>query len=124
MSHFTTINVQIKHGDILHQVLQELGYRVEVNAEVRGYAGDRTPADYVIRQANGYDFGFRKRGDQYELVTDLWGTRLNSQELINTISQKYAHKTLMATVQAQGFTVEAEEALADGTLRVVVGRWV
>ncbi len=30
----------------------------------------------------------------------------------------------MATVQEQGFNVEDEEVLADGTVRVVVGRWV
>lgn len=30
----------------------------------------------------------------------------------------------MATVQEQGFNVEEEEVLEDGTVRVVVGRWV
>ena len=31
MSHFTTIKVQIKNGEVLHEVLQELGYQVECN---------------------------------------------------------------------------------------------
>jgi hypothetical protein len=30
----------------------------------------------------------------------------------------------MAAVQEQGFNVEEEETLQDGTVRVVVGRWV
>jgi hypothetical protein len=30
----------------------------------------------------------------------------------------------MATAPAQGFTVEEEETLEDGTIRVVVARWV
>jgi hypothetical protein len=30
----------------------------------------------------------------------------------------------MAAVQSEGFHVEEEETLADGTVRVVVGRWV
>jgi hypothetical protein len=38
--------------------------------------------------------------------------------------QKYAHKMLMTSVQEQGFNVEEEETLEDGTVRVVVGRWV
>jgi hypothetical protein len=66
MSHFTTIKVQIKNGELLHQVLEELGYQVECNVQVRGYRGDKTNAEYVIRQSNGYDLGFRRSGEDYD----------------------------------------------------------
>ncbi len=124
MSHFTTIKVQIKIGEILHQTLQELGYQVEYNKKVRGYQGNKTDAEYVIRQDNGYDLGFRHDGENYELVADFWGARINEKAFVNSIMQKYAHKTLMTSVQEQGFNVEQEEVLEDGTVRVVVGRWV
>ena len=124
MSHFTTIKVQIKNGEILHQVLKELGHNIECNTFVRGYQGDTTEAEYVIRQKNGYDLGFRRRGENYEIVADFWGAGINQQQFINSISQKYAHKTLMATVREQGLNIEDEEILEDGTVRVVVGRWV
>ena len=124
MSHFTTIKVQIKQCEVLLQVLKELGYQVEQNTQVRGYMGDKTNAEYVIKQSNGYDLGFRKNGEGYELVADFWGAEINQQEFINNISQKYAHKTLMETIQTEGFNVEEEEVLADGTVRVIVGKWV
>ena len=124
MSHFTTIKVQIKNGAVLHQCLQELGYQVECNTQVRGYNGDKTDAEYVIRQTNGYDLGFRRHGENYELVADFWGAKINEKEFINSICQKYAHKTLMATVRKEGFNIEEEEILADGTVRVVVAKWV
>lgn len=124
MSHFTTIKVQIKNGEVLHQVLQELGYKVECNTAVRGYQGDTTQAEYVVRQQNRYDLGFRRQGENYELVADFWGAKINQQAFISAITQKYAHKTLMASVQEQGFNVEAEETLEDGTVRLLVGRWV
>ncbi|MDX2099359.1 MAG: DUF1257 domain-containing protein [Leptolyngbyaceae cyanobacterium bins.59] len=124
MSHFSTINVQVKNGEILHQVLKELGYQVEKNTEVRGYRGDRTRAEYVIRQQNGYDLGFRQSGDTYDLVADFWGANVDQRSLVSTITQKYAHKTLLAAVAEQGFNVEEEEVLPDGTVRVVVGKWV
>jgi SpoVK/Ycf46/Vps4 family AAA+-type ATPase len=38
--------------------------------------------------------------------------------------QKYAHQTLLNTAATQGYTIEAEEVMEDGTVRVVVGRWV
>ncbi|HEY9607961.1 DUF1257 domain-containing protein [Allocoleopsis sp.] len=124
MSHFTTIKVQIKNGEMLHQALEELGYKVECNKKVRGYLGDTTKAEYVIRQDNGFDLGFRHDGETYELVADFWGARIDQKGFINSLMQKYAHKTLMASVQEQGFNVEEEETLEDGTVRVVVGRWV
>ncbi|MGB3693454.1 MAG: DUF1257 domain-containing protein [Spirulinaceae cyanobacterium] len=123
MSHFTTIKVEIKNGEILHQVLQECGYQVESQTNVRGYRGNTTKAEYVIRQSNGYDLGFRRHGENYELVADFWGARINQRDFVNKISQKYAHKTLMQSVQAQGFDVETEEILEDGTVRVVVATW-
>ncbi|MFM6688633.1 MAG: DUF1257 domain-containing protein [Dolichospermum sp.] len=124
MSHFTTIKVQIKQGEVLLQVLKELGYQVEQNTQVRGYMGDKTNAEYVIKQSNGYDLGFRKNAESYELVADFWGAKINQQEFINQISQKYAHRSLMETIQTEGFDVEEEEVLEDGTVRVVVGKWV
>jgi hypothetical protein len=126
MSHFSRIKVQIKNGEILHQVLQELGHRVECNTQVRGYQGDKMEAEYVIRQSNGYDLGFRRsdRDDAYELIADFWGARINQQDFLNPIMQKYAYKTLMTSVQAQGFDIEAQETLEDGTVRVVVGKWM
>jgi len=124
MSHFTTIKVQIKNGEILHQILQELGYEVEQNTKVRGYSGKTVNAEYVIRQPNGYDLGFRQNGENYELVADFWGAKINQQEFLNWISQKYAHRTLLNSIQSEGFNVEEEEVLEDGTVRVVVGKWV
>ncbi|MBE9115960.1 DUF1257 domain-containing protein [Lusitaniella coriacea LEGE 07157] len=124
MSHFTTINVQIKNGDILHQTLQELGYSVESNTFVRGYQGNQTQAEYVLRQKNGYDLGFRRQGETYELVADFWGAKIDRNAFVNQVNQKYAYNTLMASVEEQGFNIEEEENLSDGTIRVVVGKWV
>ena len=125
MSHFTTIKVQIKNAEVLTNVLAELGHQVEVNTQVRGYEGDRTNAEYVIRRSNGYDIGFRKDGDDnYELIADFWGVGINQAQFVNEIQQKYAHKMLLTTAESQGYTIEAEEVMQDGTVRVVVGRWI
>lgn len=124
MSHFSTITVQIKDGSLLHETLRELGYTVACNTFVRGYGGDRVNADYVVRQANRYDLGFRQAGETYEFIADLWGADIDTQPFLNRITQHYAHKMLMATAQEQGFSIEADDVLPDGTVRVVVGKWV
>jgi hypothetical protein len=123
MSHFSTVRVQIKNGTVLHEALQDLGYKVACNTRVRGYQGLHTEAEYVIRQANGYDLGFRQAGDAYELVADFWGAGINETTFVKAVTQKYAHKMLLTTATAQGYSIETEEVLQDGTVRVVVGRW-
>ncbi len=124
MSHFSTLRVQIKNGAVLHESLTELGYKVQQNVPVRGYHGLHTTAEYVIQQTNGYDLGFRRSGETYELVADFWGAQVDAKSLIDRVTQKYAHKMVLQTAQAQGFSVEAEEVFQDGMVRVVVGRWV
>jgi len=125
MSHFTTIKVEIKNGDILEQTLKELGFKVERNTLVRGYQGSEVKADYVIRQINGYDLGFRcePQGENFELIADFWGAQIDQQAFVNAVTQKYAHKSLMAAARSQGYTIEEEQTLPDGSVRVVVGRW-
>jgi Protein of unknown function (DUF1257) len=125
MSHFTTIKVQIKNSEVLANVLTDLGHKFESNTQVRGYQGDKIQAEYVIRQNNGYDLGFRKDGDDnYELIADFWGAGINETQFVNQIQQKYAHQMLLETAATQGYSIEAEEVMEDGTVRVVVGRWV
>jgi hypothetical protein len=124
MSHFTTLQVQIKDAELLEETLKELGYSVERNANLRGYLWNRTRADLVIRQKNGFDIGFRRKGDHYELVADLWGAGIDPQTFLAPILQRYAYKSLLRSAQQQGYAIEAEERLEDGTIRVVVGRWV
>ncbi len=124
MSHFTTITVQITDGEVLCDSLRELGYSVECQALVRGYRGNCTRAEYVVRQANGYDLGFRYRGDSYELVADFWGAKVDPVTFVNQLTRTYAYRKLLKTVHAEGFAVEQEDVLPDGTVRLVVGRWV
>ncbi len=124
MSHFTTVSVDIENGDLLAETLTELGYTYEREGMVRGYAGLTTPADFVIRQENGYDLGFQKQEKGYALVADFWGARIDEKHFLAEVTRRYAYKALHRSAAAQGFTVEQEETLPDGSIRVVVGRWV
>ena len=125
MSHFTTIKVQIKNSEILADVLTELGHKFETDTQVRGYRGDKTNAEYVIRRSNSYDIGFRKgNDDNYEIVADFSAAGINQSQFVNEIQQKYAHQMLLHTATTQSYSIEAEEVMEDGTVRVVVGRWI
>ncbi|WP_310481263.1 DUF1257 domain-containing protein [Chamaesiphon sp. VAR_48_metabat_403] len=123
MSHLTTIKVQIKDGKILANILNQLGHNVSVNAQIRGDRGEQINAEYVIN-LNGCEIGFRKDGgDNYELIAD-WYAGVDRTQFVNEIQRKYAHQMLLQTAENQGYTIEAEEVLEDGSVRVVVGRWI
>jgi hypothetical protein len=123
MSHFTTIAIEIKNGDLLKQSLEALGYPVQENTLVRGYLGNTTTAEYVIPMPNAYDLGFRKIGDRYELIADMWGVALNVEEFLGAIAQQYGAATVLESATQQGFAIEQQEVLEDGTVRIVIGRW-
>lgn len=123
MSHFTTIAIEIKNGDLLKQAIEELGYPVKENTLVRGYLGNTTTAEYVLPMPNAYDLGFRKIGDRYELIADMWGLAMNVEEFLGELNQQYATKTVLASATQQGFAIEQQEVLEDGTIRIVIGRW-
>lgn len=124
MSHFTTIKVEVKNGNILKQALEELGFEVRCQSVVRGYKGNSVEADYVIPQEHGYDLGFRRSGQIYELIADFWGAMIDPQDFMRMVLQKYAHNSLIITAQSQGYTVEQQQTLEDGTVKVVVGKWI
>ena len=47
MSHFTRIRTQIRNIGTLQRALEDLGYDVAQDAQVRGYRGAQTKADLV-----------------------------------------------------------------------------
>ena len=135
MSHFTCIRTQIKHPDALIQALADVGFNnVEVHETAQhlyGYQGDIRPQtteviirrEYIGHASN--DIGFKRKEDgHFEAIISEYDRTQYSQEWLNSLTQRYGYHALMATAPTQGFSIEEEETLEDGTIRVVVARWV
>ena len=50
MSHFTTIQTQIRDVSALQAACREMGFTVESKAEARGFSSNRIRGDLVIRR--------------------------------------------------------------------------
>ena len=132
MSHFTKVQTQINDLVALKKALDQLGwkYRVAENDQqvvVRGYKGQTTQAELCIDMGK-YDIGVVKNEDgNYELVSDWWGIEttkgLTEQEIVKEINQKYAYQRVVAAVEEAGYTVEANNVAADGTVKLNVTKW-
>ena len=135
MSHFTTIKTQIKDTSALVRALADVGFaHVEVHSVPRhlyGYQGDVRPemAEVIVRRqyisGSSNDIGFQKQDDgTFEAIVSEFDRRRYSQEWLNQVTQRYGYHLLKATAATEGFAIEEEQVLEDGTIRVVVGRWV
>jgi hypothetical protein len=124
MSHFSRIKTQMIEKEYLLKALEDLGYSYEEgNVTVSGFQGEQTPVDIRIPMNIGYDIGFRKVRDRYEVIADWWGvTGLNQKEFTNTLMQRYAYHVTLTKLESQGFTLVSEETGDRDQIRLVLRR--
>ena len=124
MSHFTTIDVQVKDIVALHAACQELGLDVVKKAEARGYGGQRIAGDFIIRLNGPYDVALQLQPDgTYRLAADLWQGHVEHElgHGFGKLKQLYGvHK---ATIEARkrGLSVR-RQTRADGIIRLALCR--
>ncbi|MBI3946290.1 MAG: DUF1257 domain-containing protein [Armatimonadetes bacterium] len=125
MSHFTRIKTQMVEKEPLMRALRDLGYAPEEGAvTVRGWGGRRAGVEIRVPTGRlGYDIGFRKVGGAYECVADWWGVRgIRQDRFLQQVTQRYAYHAAREKLEAQGFTLAAEETTADGRIHLVLRR--
>ncbi|ABW26761.1 DUF1257 domain-containing protein [Acaryochloris marina] len=126
MSHFSQIKTQIRNLPALQSALNDLGLDWKAGPQpIRGYKGKTQSAELVIEQDNGYDIGFSKSDEAYELVADMdfWQQAWSVDRFLEQVTQRYAYHTVINTTAQQGFQVAEQVNNEDGSIRLVVQRW-
>src|SRR5262249_3909858 len=92
--------------------------------EARGFNGIRTRVEVkVATRQPGYDIGFGKAEDGYEVVADWEGIRgVEQKDFVRRLHQRYAYHAARARLQEQGFNLVSEESQADGRVHLVLRR--
>ena len=129
MSHFSTIKTKLKNKPQLVEALEILQYDVKEDQELRvtgahGINHETVEAEVAIAQ----DIGFRMNPmtGNYELVTDLetWNQPIPVERFMDKVTQQYARMTLHNTAKDMGFEVAEEWEMDDGSIELVVNRWI
>ena len=129
MSHFSTIKTKIKHKPELQEALEILQYEVKQDQELyvtgtHGIGHETVEAEVAI----GTDIGFRMNQvtGEYELVADLetWNQPIPVERFLDKVNQQYARMTIHNQVKKMGFQVEEEWEMDDGSIELVVNRWI
>lgn len=73
MSHWTTIQTQIRDIEALRAACAELKLQLLQNAEARGYGNNGQQGDYIIRLNGPHDIAIsRQANGGFVLATDWW----------------------------------------------------
>ncbi|MBM4029836.1 MAG: DUF1257 domain-containing protein [Planctomycetes bacterium] len=123
MSHFTTIQTQVRDIAALRDACQELGLQVVEKADARGYAGNVLPGDYVVRLQGPYDIALNRQPDgTFGLTTDWWAGYV-AKEVgpdYGKLLQLYGVHKAMREARKKGLTVR-RQAISDGRIKLTIG---
>jgi len=123
MSHFTSIQTQIKDIEALRQACAELNLEFLPNAEARGYGSTGHRGEFIIRLKGPYDVALNRQTDgTYGLTTDWWDGHVEKEVGSNygRLLQLYAvHKTAREA-RKRGLSVQRTQR-TDGSIKLTLG---
>jgi hypothetical protein len=131
MSHFTTLKTQFVAAEPLTLALADVRAQfglgeIRLNELIRGWSGNTVRGDLVLATRNsGYDVGFVKEGETYNLKGDQFGLHdFKLEQLQDALKQRYAYHATLQQLQKDGFTPVEETNQADRTIHLVLRRTV
>ena len=122
MSHFTTIQTQIKDIEALRQACQELGLTLLQNTQARGYYSNTTKGDHVIRLKGPYDIALNQQKDgSFGLTADLWAGHVEQEvgKGYGRLMQLYAVHKATREARKKGHLVTRSQK-QDGSIKLVI----
>ena len=126
MSHFTTIQTQIRDLEALRDASVELGLGFLANTKCRGYAGMSRLAPHVIQLKGPYDIAVepsKENDGSYGLTTDWWNGHVAQEVGIGygRLLQSYGiHKT-MREARTRGLRVSRKQEQDGSVLLTLEG---
>ena len=133
MSHFTKCALKMTNLAAIKKALEDMKLKVNYAEQgqsvmVRGYRGDSLQAAMSIDMGR-YDIGVIENQDgTYEITADWWGVEttkgVSEEEFRNELAQKYQYHNVKQACEDKGYSVEEELNEEDGSIRLVVRKWV
>ena len=123
MSHFTTVDTQIRDVDALQSACEELGLQMQENTTARGYGSQTRRGEYVIKLKGPYDIALnRQENGSYALECDWWGGHVEKEvgKNFGRILQLYGVHKASREARRKGYTVRRKQH-ADGAIKLVIG---
>ena len=124
MSHFTTIQTQIRDLEALNDACVEMNLKLVSKANCRGYAGITRQAPHVIKLKGPYDIAVDPSPEQdgtYGLTTDWWDGHAAKEVGIGygRLLQSYGVQKTIREARSRGLRTHRRQE-ADGSILVTL----
>ncbi len=133
MSHFTKCDLKLTNLAAIKKALADMAVEFAEAEEnqsvtVRGYRGDTLQAALSVNMGR-YDVGFVANPDgTYDVLADWWGVEttkgVSEEEFKHQLNQRYQYHNVNQACEEKGYAVEEELNEEDGSIRLVVRKWV
>ena len=129
MSHFTSIKTQIKSKPELLEALLILGYDVQEDQELvitnPSHAENHPVVHAEVAISNDIGFRWNEKSQTYDLYSDnaTWNLNLPPSRFVDKVTQQYARMSIHNTIKEEGFQVQEEWEMDDGSIELTVTRW-
>lgn len=123
MSHFTSIQTQIRDLDALADACKELGVELVRGGEARGYAGQTRKGEAIIKLKGPYDIALNRQEDgNYALTTDWWNGHVEKEVGTNfsKLIQLYGVHKAMREAKKKGY-LTSRKTLPNGSIKLTIG---
>jgi hypothetical protein len=123
MSHFTTIQTQIRDIEALRSACAELGLNLLQNAKARGYLDNQLPGEYIIQLKGPYDIALnRQPNGSFQLTCDWWHGHVEKEvgAKYGKLLQLYGVHKAIREARRKGCIVQ-RKSQQDGSIKLVIG---
>ena len=123
MSHFTSIQTQIRDLDSLADACKELGVELIRGGEACGYAGQTRKGEAVVKLKGPYDIALSRQEDgNYALTTDWWNGHVEQEVGANfaKLIQLYGVHKATQEARKKGY-LASRKTLPNGAIKLTIG---
>jgi hypothetical protein len=134
LTHYKRTLLKITDIELLKKCIGDLGYYFQENIplkdiSIRTYYENGVivdakkiekdiPVDIAIQISKNIDVGLIKKGKYYEVIADWAQANIDEQSFLSILIQKYALLKVKKEAQKNGWKIETEERMQDGTVKM------
>ncbi len=122
MSQICTIKTRLVDKTFLSRALQDMGYTVQEGPVKFGFPYGKRAAEIKITTPSGYEVGFRKGAEGYEILTRAGNTDIDQVQFTHQVTQRYAYHVARSKLEEQGFSLVTEKKQPDGQIHLLLRR--
>lgn len=122
MSHFTTIQTQVRDIESLRAACAELELELCEKTQARGFSGNLVPGEVVIRLKGPYDIALNLQADgSFGMTADWWNGHVEREVGANygRLLQLYGVHKATREARRKGYSVR-RQPLKDGSIKLSI----